>query len=153
AQNTKDKDRPKHVKVLVARQEYIFPVKDIELVITARLVELFDLVDKELAKIHRSKKLPGGITLTGGTASLPGVDIVAREELALSARVAFPSGIGGLKEKVARSEYATVVGLMLLDVHKDEQSSFGGTGIGGRLQQGADQARSVFKKFLGRFGF
>ena len=147
------KDRPKHVKVLVARKEYIFPVKDIEFVITARLVELFDLVDKELAKINRSKKIPGGITLTGGSANLPGIEIVAKEELALSARVAFPSGIGGLKEKVARPEYANVVGLMLLDVHKDEDSLYGGRGLGGRLQQSADQARSMFKKVFGRFGF
>ena len=146
------KTRPNHVKVLVNRQEHIFPTKDIELVITARLVELFDLVDKELAKIHRSKKLPGGITLTGGTAHLPGLEVVAREELALSSRVALPTGIGGLKEKVGRPEYATVVGLMLLDIHKDEELSYGGRGLGGRLQHSADQARSIFKKALGRFG-
>ncbi len=147
------KTRPKHVKVVVNRSEHVFPTKDIELVITARLVELFEAVDKELAKIHRSKKLPGGITLVGGTAHLPGIDVVAREELALSARVAFPSGIGGLKEKVARPEYATAVGLMLLDVHKDEDSSYGGRGLGGRLQHSADQARNLFQKIFSRFGF
>lgn len=146
------KSRPKHVKVVVAQKEHIFPTKDIELVITARLVELFQAVDKELAKIQRSKKIPGGVTLTGGGAYLPGIEVVAREELALSARVAFPTNIGGLKEKVARPEYATAVGLMLLDVHKDEDSSYGGRGLGGRLQHGADQARSLFNKIFGRFG-
>lgn len=151
AQNSKT--RPKHVKVVVSRGEHIFPTKDIELIITARLVELFESVDKELAKINRSKKIPGGITLTGGAAHLPGIDVVAREELALSARVAFPQGIGGLKEKVARPEYATSVGLMLLDVHKDEDAIYGGRGLGGRLQHGADQARSLFNKVFGRFGF
>ncbi len=147
------KSRPKHVKVVVNRGEHVFPTKDIELVITARLAELFESVDKELVKINRSKKLPGGITLTGGTAHLPGIDIVAREELALSARVAFPTGIGGLKEKVARPEFATSVGLMLLDVHKDEEAIYGGRGLGGRLQHGADQAKSMFNKVFGRFGF
>ncbi len=147
------KTRPKHVKVVVNRSEHVFPTKDIELVITARLVELFESVDKELAKIHRSKKLPGGMTLVGGAAHLPGIDVVAREELALSARVAFPASIGGLKEKVARPEYATAVGLMLLDVHKDEDTSYGGRGLGGRLQHSADQARNLFQKILSRFGF
>ena len=71
----------------------------------------------------------------------------------ISARSAVPSVIGGLKEKVARPEYANVVGLMLLDVHKDEDSLYGGRGLGGRLQQSADQARSMFKKVFGRFGF
>jgi cell division protein FtsA len=147
------KDRPKHVKVIVNRQEHIFPTKDIELVITARLVELFESVDKELAKINRSKKIPGGVTLTGGTANILGIDVVAREELALSARVVVPSNIGGLKEKIAKPEYATVAGLMLLDVLKEEDGAYGGRGFGGRLQQGADQARSMFQKILGRFGF
>lgn len=147
------KTRPKHVKVVVARQEHVFPTKDIELIITARLVELFQAVDKELAKIHRSRKIPGGITITGGAAQLPGIDVVAKEELALSARVAVPAEIGGLKEKVAKPDYATVVGLMLLDVHKEESDAYGGRGIGGRLQKSADQARSLFQKVAGRFGF
>lgn len=146
------KDRPKHVKVIVNRQEHIFPTKDIELVMTARLVELFEAVDKELAKINRAKKIPGGVTLTGGSANIVGIDVVAREELALSARVAFATNIGGLKEKIAKPEYATVAGLMLLDVLKEEDAAYGGRGLGGRLQHGADQARSLFQKVFGRFG-
>ena len=150
---TNSKTRPKHIKVVVAGKDHVFPTKDIELVITARLVELFQTVDKELAKVHRSKKIPGGITLTGGGAQLPGIEVVAREELALSARVTIPTGIVGLKEKVAKPDYATVVGLMLLDVHKEESDAYGGRGLGGRLQHGADQARSLFNKIFGRFGF
>lgn len=151
AQNSKT--RPKHIKVVVNRGEHVFPTKDIELVITARLAELFESADKELAKINRSKKIPGGITLTGGTANLPGIDLIARDELALSARVGTQLNIGGLKEKVARPEYATAAGLMLLDVHKDEDSIYGGRGIGGRLQHSADQAKSLFNKVFSRFGF
>ena len=147
------KGRPKHVKVVVAGKEHIFPTKDIELVITARLAELFESVDKELAKIHRSKKLPGGVTLTGGGAQLPGIDEIARDELSLSSRVSFPREIGGLKEKVAKPEYSAAVGLMMLDVSKDEESAYGGKGIGGRLHHGADQAKSLFKQITSRFGF
>lgn len=147
------KGRPKHVKVVVSGKEHIFETKDIELVITARLAELFENVDKELAKIHRSKKLPGGVTLTGGGAQLPGIDEIARDELSLSARVSFPREIGGLKEKVAKPEYSAAVGLMMLDVSKDEESAYGGKGIGGRLHHGADQAKSFFKQITSRFGF
>ena len=84
---------------------------------------------------------------------MPGIDVIAKEELALSTRVTLPRGIAGLKEKVSKPEYATSVGLMLLDVHKDEDGSYGGRGIGGRLQHGADQARSLFKQIAGRLGF
>lgn len=143
------KDRPKHIKVVVGGQEYIFPTKDIELVITARLEELFEAVDKELAKVHRAKKLPGGVTLSGGGALLAGIDEVARETLGLSARVVTPSGIGCLKEKVTRADYATVVGLMLLDEHKDETASYGGKWLGGHLEKGAATAKSLFGRIFG----
>lgn len=150
AQNSKT--RPKHVKVVVNRGEHVFPTKDIELIISSRLAELFESVDKELARINRSKKIPGGVTLTGGGALLPGIDQVAKEELSLSARIAIPSGLGGLKEKVAKPDYAAVVGLMMLDVRKEEADAYGGRGIGGRLQHGADQARNLFQKIFSRFG-
>ncbi len=147
------KARPKHIKVLVNRQEYIFPTHDIELIITARLEEIFEATDKELARIHRSRKLPGGVTITGGGAMLLGIDDIAREVLQFSARIGLPAGIGGLKEKVTRAEYATVVGLMLLDVHKNESEAYGGRWLGGRLQHSASQARSLFKRLLGLVGF
>ncbi|MCA9308984.1 cell division protein FtsA [Candidatus Saccharibacteria bacterium] len=148
------KTRPKHIKVVVAQKEHVFLTKDIELVITARLVEIFEAVNKELAKVGLNKKLPGGVTLTGGTAQLPGIEVVAREELELSARTAFPAeGISGLKEKLARPEYAVVAGLMLLDQHKNEETAYGGKWLGGGLKQGADQARSLFKRAVGKLGF
>ena len=147
------KTRPKHIKVVVARQEHVFLTKDIELIITARLAELFETVDKELAKIGMSKKLPGGVTLTGGTAQLPGIDELAREELSLSARTAFPTeNLSGLKERLAKTEYATVAGLMLLDLHKDESTAYGGQWLGGGLKQSAQQAHSFVKQILSRFG-
>ncbi len=143
------KDRPKHIKVVVNQKEYIFPTKDIELVITARLEELFEAVDKELGKIHLSRKLPGGVTLSGGGALLSGIEDVARDTLGLSARIAIPGNVSGLKEKVSRADYATAVGLMLLDMHKDETTSYGGKWLGGHLERGAGVAKSLFGRFFG----
>jgi cell division protein FtsA len=143
------KDRPKHIKVVVGSKEYIFPTKDIELVITARIEELFEAVDKELAKVHRSKKLPGGVTLSGGGALLSGIDEVAKNTLGLSARIAVPGNIEGLKEKVRRADYAAVTGLMLLDIHKDETTSYGGKWLGGHLERGAASAKSLFSRIFG----
>lgn len=143
------KDRPKHIKVVVNQKEYIFPTKDIELVITARLEELFEAVDKELSKVHRSHKLPGGVTLSGGGALLAGIDEIARDTLGLSARIAVPGNIEGLKEKVTRADYATVAGLMLLDMHKDETTTYGGKWLGGHLERGAASAKSLFGRIFG----
>jgi cell division protein FtsA len=148
------KTRPKHIKVLVARQEHVFLTKDIEIIISARLAELFEAVDKELAKIGLSKKLPGGVCITGGTAQLPGIDRVARDELAVSARVSYPTEhIAGLKERVAKPEFAVVAGLMLLDLHRNEETAFGGKWLEGGLKNSAKQAHSMVKRVIAKLGF
>ena len=82
----------------------------------ARVDELFEYVDKELHKIRRSRKLPGGILLTGGTAKLPGIAEFAKEKLQLAARIGKLQPIAGLIDTVDDVSYTTVVGLMLLDM-------------------------------------
>ena len=86
------------------------------MIVEARAEELFEYVDKELQKIKRSRKLPGGIVLTGGTAKLPGIDELAREKMQLPARVGRLQNIGGLADTVEDLSFTTVVGLMLLDM-------------------------------------
>jgi cell division protein FtsA len=146
------KKRPKHIKVVHNKKEYVFPTKDINLIVRARLEELFEDVDKAMGSISRShRRLPAGITIVGGSANLAGIDIIAKKSFERSARIAYPKNLSGLKEKVARPEFASVVGLMLLDVHKDETSAFGGRFFGGKFQLGAQQATSLVKRLFDRF--
>lgn len=93
-----------------------FDFEDIQMIAEARAEELLEYVDKELQKIKRSRKLPGGIVLTGGTSKLPGLEELAREKLQLPARVGKLQNIGGLVDTVEDPGYITVVGLMLLDM-------------------------------------
>lgn len=100
----------------VGSMHHTFPMDDIVMITEARVDELFDFVDKELHRIRRSRKLPGGVVLTGGTARLPGLAEFAREKLQLAARVAKLQPISGLVDAVEDVSYTTVVGLMLLDM-------------------------------------
>ncbi|MDB5165076.1 MAG: Cell division protein FtsA [Candidatus Saccharibacteria bacterium] len=93
-----------------------FPMEEIGMIVEARVEELLEYVDKELHKIKRSRKLPGGIVLTGGTSKLPGLDEFAREKLQLPARIGKLQNIGGLVDTVEDQAFVTVVGLMLLDM-------------------------------------
>jgi cell division protein FtsA len=93
-----------------------FQFEEISVIVEARVDELLEYVDKELQKIKRSRKLPGGMVITGGTAKLPGIDEFARQKLQLPARIGKLQNIGGLADTVADSSYVTVVGLMLLDM-------------------------------------
>lgn len=95
---------------------HTFSADDVLMITEARVEELFEYIDKELQKIRRSRKLPGGVVLTGGTAKLPGLAEFAKEKLQLAARVGKLQNIGGLVDTVEDSAYCTVVGLTLLDM-------------------------------------
>lgn len=88
-------------------------------VIEARLEEIFEMIDKDLALIGRSRKLPSGIVLTGGGAKLPGIVELARTKFKLTAQVGLPpSGLfevvdHNLLEYVESPEYAALLGLIL----------------------------------------
>jgi cell division protein FtsA len=102
--------------VKVDDKTYHFATDEVNMIVEARVDELLEYADKELQKIKRSRKLPGGIALTGGTAKIPGLDEFARQKLQLPARIGKLHNIGGLADTVEDQSYNTVVGLMLLDM-------------------------------------
>ncbi len=104
------------VKVSHDGRDYEFVKDDVLMITEARVEELLEYVDKELKAIHRSRKLPGGVVLVGGTAKLPGIAEYTREKLQLAARLGVLQPVGGLVDTVDDPAYATVVGLMILDM-------------------------------------
>lgn len=104
------------VSVKVGKTSHEFAVADIDMIVDARLEELFELVNKELKSIGRSAKLPGGIVLTGGGAKLKGIDEYAKHALQLSARVGEIPEFAGVADKVKDPSWSTAVGLMLIDL-------------------------------------
>jgi len=112
------RENPKKINVMVkvGDKTHNFPFEVVAMVVEARVDELLDYVNKELVKIKRAGKLPGGIVLTGGTSRLPGLDEFAREKLQLPARVGKLHNVGGLVDTVEDGAFVTVVGLMLLDM-------------------------------------
>ena len=103
------------VSVSLNKKSYTFDAEDISDITEARVEELFELIEKELKKIHKSQKLPGGIVLVGGMSKLPGIADFAKEKLQLASRVGKLQSVGGLADVVADPSYATAVGLMVLD--------------------------------------
>ena len=79
-------------------------------IIGPRVIELLDLMQKELKKIGRQELLPGGVILTGGGAKLPHIKELAKEVLGLPCDIGVPKGITGLENDPA---LATVAGLIL----------------------------------------
>lgn len=104
------------VTVTVGGTKHEFETADIDMIVDARLEEIFEQITGELKKVGRVAKLPGGVVLVGGGAELKGIADYAKQALSLSARVGKPSGLGGVGDEVANPSYAAAVGLMLSDL-------------------------------------
>ena len=86
------------------------PRKAISDVIHVRIVELFEIISKELGALLDPDELKGGILLTGGGSKLPGIENVASKVLGMPVRkAAFAPGID---PQLATPENATVLGLL-----------------------------------------
>ena len=104
------------VSVVANRKTHTFDAEEVQMIVEARAEELFEYIDKELRKVGRSRKLPGGVVLVGGTSKLPGIADFAKEKLQLAARNGRLQAVHGLKDTVEDPTLYTGVGLMLLDM-------------------------------------
>lgn len=119
-----------------------FQTSDIDEIVEARLEEIFEAIQTELKKARRAGKLPSGIVLTGGTAQLKGIVEYAKEYLGLAARIGKTSGYGGVADDIEKPQFATVVGLMLIDSERDnthygskKKTTSSLTGVGGAVSK------------------
>ena len=126
---------------------YTFETRDIDEIVEARLEEIFEAVQREFKRAGRAGKLPSGIVLTGGTAQLKGIVDYAKEYLGLAARIGKTSGYGGVADNIEKPQFATAVGLMLIDAttgdmdHSNKKQSSMTLG----------RAGGALTKFLARF--
>lgn len=102
--------------VTIGSAHHSFPMEEVVMICEARIDELFDYVDKELQRIKRARKLPGGAVLTGGTAKIPGIADYARNKLQIAARRGKIHNVTGLVDAVEDETYIAGVGLMMLDM-------------------------------------
>ncbi len=108
----KIKPRGEEKEVTVSR-------KQLAEVIQIRLEEIMErVVDYLHAQGVNLSSLYAGVVITGGSAKLAGIREFLERYFDLPARIGYPTGVVGLKEKMQDPAYATVVGLVKL-VHKE----------------------------------
>lgn len=122
-------------------------------IIEARLEEILTLVNKELKAIHKNGLLPAGVVLTGGGAKLPHIVEITKDILGLPAQVGFPSGFGGMLDKVDDPSFATVMGLIIWtnENNASPRKSFYGMRMVGNISRGAGGSINKIKGWLGKF--
>ncbi|MDZ7785819.1 MAG: cell division protein FtsA [Candidatus Saccharibacteria bacterium] len=122
-----DSNKDLNAKVEHDGRSHLFEMTEVKMITEARIEELFELIDKELKAVKRSRKLPGGVVFVGGGAKIPGLEGFAKEKLQLAARPGALQPLSGLVDVVDDGAYASAVGLMLLDMVliPDENAVFG----------------------------
>jgi cell division protein FtsA len=81
-------------------------------ILQARCEEILEMVGMEAKRAGYHELLSAGLVITGGTANLPGIDLLAEKVLGLPARIGVPSAMHGLVESIGDPAYATSVGLL-----------------------------------------
>ena len=148
ASSPSGKEASKTVEVTHGNEKLDFKVKDIAMIVEARLDEIFELIDKEFKQIDRSGKLPGGVLLVGGGANLAHIDEYAKERLRLPARVARLNNFAGIGDKVVRPDFAAALGLMISDLEQSARSAPTAHGRGGSQPKAASHGMSNFMRRL-----
>lgn len=119
--------------------------KKLEEIISARLGDIFELIEVHLKKNGKSGLLPAGIIITGGSSSIGLIEDLARSYLHLPARIASlnignPSTNSGQASKfqIKDSSWSVAYGLCIIGSLPDEEERLG-------LKK---QSHNVFKKVL-----
>jgi cell division protein FtsA len=81
-------------------------------VLQARTEELLEMVAAEVRRGASQESLSAGVVITGGAASLPGIEYLAEDVLGLPTRVGRPRHLAGLSDLLHDPAYATAVGLL-----------------------------------------
>lgn len=92
-------------------------------IIEPRLDEIFELVQKEVAKSGFEGALTSGIVITGGSMLLPGAVEMAERSFGLPVRLGVPARVRGLVDIIGNPTYATGVGLVLHGMKRHERTA------------------------------
>ncbi|NLO89281.1 MAG: cell division protein FtsA [Clostridia bacterium] len=81
-------------------------------IIEPRVEEILFMIKEKIKSSGYSDVLPGGVVVTGGSASLQGLARLAEEILELPVRIGMPQNVGGLVDIVNSPAYSTAIGLV-----------------------------------------
>lgn len=95
--------------------------KRLDEIISARLTDIFELIDAHLKKIKRDGLLPAGIILTGGGSGITTVQDLARVSLRLPSKIAMLDP--GQNGKVRDASWAVSYGLCIWGMTGTEEES------------------------------
>jgi len=113
-----------------------YPRKKLEEIVSARLYDIFELIEAHLKKIGRNGLLPAGIIITGGGSGLNSIDDLAKAALKLPSRIGSIGNVDG-KSSFKDNPLSVAYGLCIWGIHAEESPEI-------------DQTADFFRKFWKR---
>lgn len=101
-------------------------------IVEARVEEICERIDAEMAKVDRSGMLPAGIVITGGGVRLSGIADVMKRTLRLPVSYGQLHGVTSVIDRAMDPAFSTAVGLVMW---------------GGEIRDSSGGGRNVFAKF------
>jgi cell division protein FtsA len=120
-----------------------FSKKKLEEIISARLADMFELIENHLKKIGRNGLLPAGIFITGGGGGIGTIEDFAKVALKLPSRIAQLNT--SEKTNIKDSTWAVAYGLCMLGLSKEEKVNLG---VKHAVHQGGQRIFGWLKQFL-----
>lgn len=97
-----------------------YPKKKIDEIISARLSDMFEIIESHLKKIGKAGLLPAGIIITGGGSYINSIEDIARSTLRLPSRLASIK-IGDGKVQIKDSSWSVAYGLCIMGTIPEEE--------------------------------
>lgn len=89
-----------------------YPKKKLEEIISARLSDIFELIENHLRKIKRNELLPAGVIFIGGGANVSGLLEFSKSALKLPSTIGATEIFGNSKTKLRDPSWFTALGLI-----------------------------------------
>ena len=121
-----------------------YPKKKLDDIISARLADIFELIEGHLKTLGKNELLPAGIIIAGGGAGIGNISDIARSSLKLPSRAALLT----LPEhsKIKDSTWAVAYGLTIWGSSEGGDGTFGSNAA--RVRKTGASIISFFKQFL-----
>ena len=138
-----------NVKLDIDRR-IMYSKKKLEDIISARLKDSFELIDKHLRAIGRDGLLPGGSIITGGSAAATGVKSVAEHILELPAQLS-DIHFGAGENKIKDRTWAVALGLVIVGFNSDDEQSSLGIRTPVDLKENSERVIKTLKRWFSQF--
>lgn len=106
--------------------------------VEARMMEIYQLIGREISRTDCYSKLTYGLVISGGGALLPNISVLGEEILGMRVRIGAPRGITSSVDLTNSPQLSSVIGLALWtsksdDILLDEPIRFGAKDLLGKI--------------------